>query len=97
MSLSTRLARVAKAVRDRPRADQFGVVEAVPVGDAAADGRPPGLYHSGPPGSTCGLLVFDPADEEPVVPEGQLAPWGLLIVLGPEDVNRRRSGPVRNA
>lgn len=59
----------------------------MPAGDPRADGRPPGLYRDGPDGSLAGLLVFDPAAGEPVVPDGRLAPWGLVIVLGPEYVD----------
>jgi hypothetical protein len=87
MRLGKRLAKVATALRERGRADQFSVIEAVSVGDERAEGRAPGLYRDGPEGSTAGLLVFDPADGEPVVPEGRLAPWGLVITLGPEHID----------
>src|SRR4051812_15670750 len=86
MRLSDRLGRLERAARDRGVAGQFHVVEAVPVGREAAEGRPPGLYRSGPDGSLAGLLVFDPAEGGPVVPEGKFAPWGLLIVHGSEYV-----------
>jgi len=84
MRIDRRLTRIERAVRDRPQTGQFEVIQAVPV--EKANGREPGLYKDGPPGSTAGLLVFDPADGLPVVPEGRLAPWGLLIVCGPETV-----------
>ncbi len=86
MRLGNRLAKLERNAATRPRADQFEVVEAVPVGRRAAEGRPPGLYRTGSPGSTAGLLVFDPAAGKPVVPEGKLAPWGLVIVHGLETV-----------
>lgn len=82
-----RLARIAEALASRGRAGQFHVVEAVPVGRERAEGRPPGLYRDGPEGSRVGRLVYDPAAGEPVVPEGRLAPWGVLVVLGPEHID----------
>lgn len=84
MRIDKRLAKAEQTVRDRPPPGQFDVIQAVPIDRAS--GREPGLYKDGPPGSTAGLLVFDPAKGEPVVPEGRLAPWGLLIVCGPEAV-----------
>ncbi|WP_439620675.1 hypothetical protein [Gemmata sp.] len=33
------------------------------------------------------LLVYDPAMGRPEVPDGRLAPWGLLIVCDAEFVN----------
>lgn len=77
MRLGKRLTRVAEAFAARGRADQFHVIEVVPVG--RAEGRPPGLYRDGPEGSLAGVLVFDPADGEPAVPEDRLAPWGLVV------------------
>ena len=82
MRLADRLAKLEHRARNRPAPDQFGVIEAVPVGRVAAEGRPVGLHRTGSSGSTAGMLVFDPAQGEPVVPEGRLAPWGLLIVHG---------------
>lgn len=84
MRLGGRLERAERAIRDRPRADQFSVVQAVPVGRAG--GLPLGLHADGPRGSTAGVLVYDPDAGRPEVPEGRLAPWGLLIVCGPETV-----------
>lgn len=86
MRMNTRLAKVEKVFRGRPRADQFSLIEIVPVGRESAEGHPPGLYRSGAEGSLAGILVFDPANGEPQVPEGRLAPWGLVIVCGPEYV-----------
>ena len=86
MRLDRRLTKLEQQARGRPAADQFGVIQAVPVGREAAEGRPIGLHRTGSPGSTAGMLVFDPAEGEPVVPEGRLAPWGLLIVHGVERV-----------
>ena len=77
MRMSNRLTRLEQKAKDRPRHDQFTTVEAVPVGHAK--GRPPGFYHNGRPGSTHGVLVYDPAQGPPVVPEGRMPPWGLLI------------------
>ena len=82
MSLTNRLGKVAKALAHRLPPDLFHVIEAVPVD--RAEGRKPGLYKDGPEGSLAGLLVYDPVKGEPVVPEGKLAPFGLLIVCGPE-------------
>src|SRR5436190_964475 len=86
MRLDRRIADLEKRTRGRPRAGQFDVIEAVPVGRDAAEGRPVGLHRTGSPGSTAGMLVFDPAKGEPEVPEGRLAPWGLLIVHGRDPV-----------
>ncbi len=77
MRLDKRLVKLEQKAQDRPRADQFSTVEAVPV--AHAKGRPLGLYRTGTPGSTAGILVYDPAEGPPVVPEGRMPPWGLLI------------------
>lgn len=82
--LGARLDRIELALAGRPRPGQFDVVRAVPV--ANAGGRAPGLYPEGPPGSTAGLLVYDPAAGRPQVPDGRLAPWGLVIVSGPRVV-----------
>ncbi len=84
MRLDKRLTRIETALATRVRADGFHVVEAVPLGDERAGGRPPGLYRDGPDGSLAGLLVFDPARGEPEVLEERLAPWGLLITCGPD-------------
>ena len=80
--------RAERAVRDRPRVDQFSVVQAVLVG--RSNGLPLRLRADGPPGSTTGVLVYDSAAGRPEVPEGRLAPWGLLIVCEAELVD----GPV---
>jgi hypothetical protein len=53
------------------------VVVLCPV--AEAGGRPPGLHRVGPPGSSAGVLVYDPAGGEPRVPADQLAPWALVL------------------
>jgi hypothetical protein len=45
-----------------------------------------GLYRSETPGSTSGILVFDPAQGEPEIPEDLLLPWGKMLVLGPDEV-----------
>ncbi|VTU02525.1 unnamed protein product [Gemmataceae bacterium] len=85
MRLGGRLERAERAVRDRPRTDQFSLVQAVPVGRAG--GLPLGLHADGPRGSTAGVLVYNPAVGRPEVPEGRLAPWGLLIVCEAEFVD----------
>jgi len=85
MKPGKRLARIAEALAARGRADPFHVIEAVPVG--RAEGRAPGLYRDGPAGSLAGVLVYDPAAGEPVVPDGKLAPWGLLIVCEAESID----------
>ena len=97
MGLSARLGKVVKALAGRPAPGVFDVIEAVPVGRAPAEGRPPGLYRDGPVGSRAGVLVYDPADGEPVVPAGRLAPWGLLVVCGPEYVPPPLDGPEGDA
>jgi hypothetical protein len=79
MRLNTRLAKVEQALATRGRADQFHVIEVVPVGREQAEGRAPGLYRDGPEGSLAGIMVFDPAQGDPVIPEGRLAPFGLVI------------------
>jgi hypothetical protein len=86
MRIEARLARLEQQFRSRPRSDQLSIIVAVPVGRPRAGGRGPGLYRDGPAGSTAGVLVFDPAAGEPEVPDGRLAPWGLIIVCGPEVV-----------
>ena len=50
----------------------------MPVGRSG--GLPLGLHRTGAAGSTSGVLVYDPAAGDPEVPDGRLAPWGLLIV-----------------
>ena len=77
-NLDTRLARLERAVEGLTPPGVFDVVQAVPV--ERAGGQAPGLYPVGPPGSTAGLLVYDPVEGSPRVPEGRLARWGLLIV-----------------
>ena len=86
MRLRARRGRVVKALAGRPAPGVFDAIEAVPVGREQAGGRPPGLYRDGPAGSLAGRLVYDPAEGGPVVPAGRLAPWGLLVVCGPEYV-----------
>jgi hypothetical protein len=80
MRLDKRLAKVAKVLAARGPVDQFHIIEAIPVGRDRAEGREPGLYRAGPEGSLAGVLVYDPAKGAPVVPEGRLAPWGVLVV-----------------
>jgi hypothetical protein len=78
MRLGNRMAKLEQQAQHRPRANQYDMITAVPV--LRAEGRQPGLYRSGPEGSSVGLLVFDPEKGEPVVPEGKLAPWGLFLI-----------------
>ena len=86
MRLEQRVAKLEARERTRLQPDQFGVITAVPVGSDRAEDRPAGLYWTGSPGSTAGMLVFDPAEGEPQVPEGRLAAWGLFIVCGRDHV-----------
>jgi hypothetical protein len=79
MRLGKRLTKVAEALAARGQADQFHVIEIVPVRRESAEGRGPGLYRDGPAGSLAGVLVYDPTEGEPDVPEDRLAPWGLVI------------------
>ena len=44
---------------------------------AEAGGRPPGLYRTGPAGSSVGILVYDPAADEPDT--RGLSPGGVVI------------------
>ena len=89
-----RLGKVARALAGRTPPGQFHLVEAVAVACEQAEGRPPGLYRDGPDGSLAGLLVYDPSKGEPVVPAGRLAPWGLLVVCGPEHVDPPADDPA---
>jgi len=77
-NLEARLDRLAHAIRDRMPSGMFDVVQAVPID--GANGMAPGLYPHGPPGSTAGVLIYDPALGEPQLPPGRMSPWGLLIV-----------------
>jgi hypothetical protein len=77
-NLETRLDRLAAAIRDRSSASRFDLVQAIAVEHAG--GKKPGLYADGPPGSLAGLLVYDPVQGEPRVPEERMSPWGLVIV-----------------
>ena len=83
MRLAHRLSKLERATRGRAPAGAFSSLLALPVSDA--DGRPPGLYSAGRAGSTAGQVVYDPAAGDPVVPDGALAPWGILIVCPPKD------------
>ena len=94
MRLGGRLTRLEEQYRDRPRRDLLSVLTAVPVGEPEAERRGPGLYRSERVGSTAGVLVFDPARGEPVVPDGALAAWGLVIVCGPDEVEPPKCEPV---
>jgi hypothetical protein len=80
VSLRDRLARLRRAAQRSPSSNWLDVVILRPV--AEAGGRPPGLYRDGPPGSTAGVYVYDPAAGEPAVPAGHLAPWALVIGQG---------------
>jgi hypothetical protein len=79
--LGGRLERAERAVRDRPRADQFDVVQAVPVGRSG--GRPVGLHRVGPPGSTGAVLVYDPALGPPALPADGRAEGAFVVVCDP--------------
>ena len=83
MRLGPRLARLERAARGRTPAAAFTSLIALAVSDA--NGRPVGVYPLGPPGSTAGQLVYDPAAGDPVVPDGALAPHGVLVVCPPKD------------
>jgi hypothetical protein len=82
MRFARRLTKLEHATRGRATTTAFTSLLALAVSDA--DSRQPGLYPAGP-GSTAGTLVYDPADGEPVVPNGALVPWGVLIVCPPKD------------
>jgi hypothetical protein len=81
--LHGRVANLERVVRTWPVPGRFAVVKAVPVHDAK--GLPCGLHPAG--GSTA-TLVFDPAAGDPVMHVGRVADHGLMIVLGPERVER---------
>ncbi len=70
--LTDRLERIAGALEARSRASLFEVVVAARVGTEEAEGLPVGLHRTGSPGSTAGLLVFDPAKGRPRCP---MAHW----------------------
>ncbi|MFO0804413.1 MAG: hypothetical protein U0791_14980 [Gemmataceae bacterium] len=76
-NIEVRLARVEKSLEGRTRSGQFDVVQAIEVHNA--EGLKPGLYPTGPPGSTAGILVYDPADGGPHMPPDRMPPWGLMI------------------
>ncbi|HEY3789270.1 MAG TPA: hypothetical protein VGL71_10460 [Urbifossiella sp.] len=76
-NLEARLDWLEKAIEGQTPAGRFDIVQALPV--ERAEGMVPGLYALGPPGSTAGLLVYDPALGKPQVPPGRLPPWGVLI------------------
>ena len=86
MRLAGRITRLERELESRPAPDQLSFVTAVPVGDPWAEGRGVGLYRAETPGSTSGILVFDPAEGEPVLPDDVLLPWGKMLVLGPDEV-----------
>jgi hypothetical protein len=94
MRLDSRLTRLEQQCRWHARRDQLSFITAIPVGRDAAQGRAPGLYRSDRPGSTVGELIFDPAQGDPVVPENVLAPWGLVVICGPEVVEPPVGGPA---
>jgi hypothetical protein len=79
MRLRKRLVKVATALAAKGHADQFHCLEIVALGDERAEGRTPGLYRVGSEGSLGGLLVYDPTQGEPVIPEGRLTPWAMVI------------------
>jgi hypothetical protein len=85
--MRTRLARLELVVASRPATELLDVVMVCPVADAR--GLAPGLYRVGPPGSTGGVFVYDPAAGEPGVPAEWLAGHALRIGgdarPGPED------------
>lgn len=86
MGIENRLTRLERHFKNFPRRDQLTLITAIPFGESQAEGRAPGLYRSERVGSTAGVLVFDSAKGEPEVPEDKLAPWGLVIVSGPDAV-----------
>ncbi|MBP3954797.1 hypothetical protein J8F10_05815 [Gemmata sp. G18] len=79
MRRDKRVVRAALALAGQGRAEPFHSIELVAVGRDRAQGRPPGLYRWGATRPAVGLLVYDPARGDPVVPAGRLAPWGLVI------------------
>lgn len=97
MRPNRRLMRLALALAARLPADQFHSIELAAVGRGRAGGRPPGLYTVGTAGSTSGLLVYDPAHGEPVVPPGRLVPGGMLIDCHPTDEDGPDAGAARPA
>lgn len=79
MRRDKRVVRTALIIAAQGRAEPFHSIELVAVGRDRAGGRPPGLYRCGTERPAVGLLVYDPAHGDPVVPDGRLAPWGLVI------------------
>jgi hypothetical protein len=85
VSLRDRLARLRRAAQRSPSPDRLDVVILRPVGETG--GWPPGLYRDGPPGSTAGVCVYDPAAGEPAVPTEHLAPWALVVGRPPDRIS----------
>jgi hypothetical protein len=76
-NIEGRLAKLEQALAGRMPSGQFSTVQALPVD--RSEGMKPGLYPIGSPGSTAGLLVYDPSKGPATVPDGRLPPWGMLI------------------
>jgi len=77
MSLRKQLEGLKLSAGNCPKAGLLDVVILCPLADAG--GRPPGVYRTGPPGSSVGVYIYDPAAGEPKVPAERLAPSALLI------------------
>jgi hypothetical protein len=81
--LRARLARLARAVPDRVRADRLLSVDCIPARDDP-DGRPPGVYPG--PGGRTAVVVFGGPEPDPATLAGlreRMPPWGLVIVGDP--------------
>lgn len=79
--LAKRLDEIEIVLAMRPDPHKLDVIQAIPT--AFAGGRAPGLYHVGPPGSTAGVLVYDPALGSPVLPRNEQTEHAMFIVCEP--------------
>lgn len=69
----------------RTAEDLFDIIQMAPV--SCSKGKPPGLYKTGPPGSTAGVFLYDPALGPPQVPRKRLSSHCLFVRFDthPED------------
>ncbi len=86
--LENRVRKLQRVLQDRPRADQLGVIQAIPV--ANAGGRPLGLHRVGPRGSTGGVLVYDPAQGHATLPDEERTRGAFFVVCDPESYESGR-------
>jgi hypothetical protein len=83
--LEKRLERLEQQVAERPRTDLFDCIHVAPV--SCGNGRPPGLYNAGGPGSTAGVLLYDPALGFPEPPLDRMAPHCISIRFDSDNID----------